>query len=151
MNSKYIFPVAAFGFVFVMIAYFFMHPSYVKSLEAQYFYETGKYEKAYALANEAFALDLYNRKASTVMAQSKIALKYQKYINTAKKYMQEINAIAAKPTVSDADRARIKMMSEIVIDSYTKLAPSVMTDDSLVQEAQKYHDNFEKLLEKVAR
>jgi len=96
-------------------------------------------------------MDLYNRMASTVMAQSKTAMKYEKYIKEAKKYMKEINAIASKQSISDADRAKIKIMSQIVVDSYVKLAPSVITDKALIEEAKKYHDNFEKLLEKVDR
>lgn len=151
MNSKYFFPLSAVVFLLMMIIYFFLHPSYEKSLEAKYYYETGEYEKAYKVANEAFSLDVYNRMASTVMAQSKTAMKYKKYIQEAKKYMQEINAIASKPNITDADRAKIKMMSQIVVDSYIKLAPSVITDKALVKEAEKYHDTFEKLLEKVDR
>ena len=151
MNSKYFFPITAFVLVIIMVIYFLSHPSYEKSLEAKYYYETGQYNKAYKSANEAFSMDLYNRMAATVMAQSKTALKYVKYIDEAKKYMLDINEIANKTTITDADRAKIKMMSEIVVDSYTKLAPSVMTDKSLVNEAKKYHDNFEKLLEKVSR
>jgi tRNA U34 5-carboxymethylaminomethyl modifying enzyme MnmG/GidA len=151
MKSKLIFPLTAFIFLFIMLIYFFTHPSYEKSLQAKYYYETAQYDKAYALANEAFSMDVYNRMASTIMAQSKTALKYEKYIKQAKEYMVEINKIASKTNISDADRAKIKMMSEIVVDSYTKLAPSVITDKSLVDEARKYHDNFEKLLEKVAR
>ena len=151
MNSKYFFPITAFVLVIIMVIYFLSHPSYEKSLEAKYYYETGQYNKAYKSANEAFSMDLYNRMAATVMAQSKTALKYVKYIDEAKKYMLDINEIANKTTISDADRAKIKMMSEIVVDSYTKLAPSVMTNKSLVNEAKKYHDNFEKLLEKVNR
>ena len=151
MNSKFFFPIIAFVFVIIMVIYFLSHPSYEKSLEAKYYYEMGEYKKAYKSANEAFSLDLYNRMASTVMAQSKTALKYLKYIDMAKKYMLDINEIANKATVSDADRARIKMMSEIVIDSYIKLAPSVITNKSLLNKAKKYHDDFEKLLEKVNR
>jgi len=151
MNSKYLFPLSALIFLLVMVIYFFLHPSYEKSLEAKYYYEMGEYEKAYNVANEAFSLDIYNRMASTVMAQSKTAMKYEKYIKEAKKYLQEINAIASKQSISDADRAKIKMMSQIMLDSYVKLAPSVITDKALVSEAKKYHDTFEKLLEKVNR
>ena len=151
MKNKFTFPIAASFFILFMIIYFASHPSYEKSLQAKYFYEMGEYDKAYTLANEAFAMDIYNRMASTIMAQSKTSLKYQAYINAAKKYMQDINQIAAKENISDADRAKIKMMSEIVVDSYTKLAPSVITDIALVKEAKKYHDNFENLLEKVTK
>jgi len=151
MKNKFTFPIIAALFVLFMIIYFATHPSYEKSLQAKYFYEMGEYDKAYTLANEAFAMDVYNRMASTIMAQSKTSLKYQAYINAAKKYMQDINEIAAKKNISDADRAKIKMMSEIVVDSYTKLAPSVITDIALVKEAKEYHDNFENLLEKVTK
>jgi tRNA U34 5-carboxymethylaminomethyl modifying enzyme MnmG/GidA len=151
MKNRYIFPLIAFGLVFVMIVYFLLHPSYQKSLEAKYYYEMGDYKTAYTLANEAFSMDLYNRMAATIMAQSKTSMKYQEYIQQAKQYLKEINAMAAKETLSDADRARIKMMSQIVVDSYKKLAPSVITDKALVKEAEKYYKNFEKLLEKVDR
>ncbi len=146
-----LFPLVALGLVVLMAIYFLLNPSYEKSIEAKYYYEIGDYQKAYELANEAFSMDLYNRMASTVMAQSKISMKYQKYVKQAKEYLREINAIAAKQSISDADRAKIKMMSEIMVDSYVKLAPSVITDEALVQEAKTYYKNFEQLLEKVNR
>ena len=37
----------------------------------------------------------------------------------------------------------------MMISSYIKLAPSVVTDKRLVNQAAKYHKDFEKLLEKV--
>lgn len=134
-----------------MFVYFLMNPSYQKSIEAKYNYEMGSYKIAYSLANEAFSMDVYNRMASTIMAQSKTSLKYVSYIKDAKKYMQEIDAIAAEGSVTDAQRAKIKMMCNIVIDSYPKLAPSVVTDKKLVDDAQKYFDKFEKILEQVDR
>ena len=151
MNNKFFFPGLAALFFVIMALYFLINPSYEKSIEAQYYYEIGDYDEAYKLANEAFSIDVYNRMASTIMAQSKTSMKYKKYIDQAKQYMQEINKIAAKDTISDADRARIKLMSEIMVDSYKKLAPSVITDNKLVHEAAKYYSDFEKLLEKVNR
>ena len=151
MKAKILIPLTALGLIVVMAVYFLINPSYEKSLEAKYYYEIGNYEKAYELANEAFSMDVYNRMASTIMAQSKTSLKYVKYVQQAKKYMQQINDIAAKQSISDADRAKIKLMSEVMVDSYVKLAPSVITDKALVQEAAQYHKSFEKLLEKVNR
>jgi len=151
MNPKITIPFIALGLLLVMFTYFLINPSYAKSLEAEYYYKTKNYEKAYELAKEAFSLDIYNRMAATIMAQSKTSLKYVKYIQEAKKYMQEINTIATKESISDADRAKIKLMSEIVVDGYVKLAPSIITDKDLVAEAAKYHKSFEKLLEKVTR
>jgi tetratricopeptide (TPR) repeat protein len=150
MKAKILFPLIALGLIVVMAIYFLLNPSYEKSLEAKYYYETGQYQKAYELANEAFSMDLYNRMASTIMAQSKTSMKYQKYVNDAKKYLREINEIVAKDNISAADRAKIKMMSEIMVDAYVKLAPSVITDKALVQEAARYYKNFEQILEKVS-
>jgi len=151
MNNKFLFPGLAILFLTIMGIYFLVNPSYEKSIQAQYYYEIGDYEEAYKLANEAFSIDVYNRMASTIMAQSKISMKYKKYIDQAKEYMLEINKIADKDTISDADKAKIKLMSEIMVDSYKKLAPSVITENKLVREAAKYYKDFEKLLEKVNR
>ena len=151
MKVKILFPAIALGLIVSMGIYFLVNPSYERSLEAKYYYETRQYQKAYELANEAFRMDPYNRMASTIMAQSKTSMKYQKYVTQAKEYMREINEIIAQPIISDADRAKIKMMSEIMVDSYVKLAPSVITDKALVQEAARYYKSFEQILEKVSR
>jgi len=151
MNVKILFPAIAVGLLLFMGIYFIVNPSYEKSIEAKYHYEMGDYKEAYELANEAFAMDVYNRMASTVMAQSKTSLKYVEYINQAKDFMAQINAMASEDNISDGQRAKIRVMSQIVVDSYVKLAPSVITDNDLVKEAAEYHRNFEKLLEKVNR
>jgi len=151
MKSKFLFPSLAVLFLVIMGLFFLINPSYEKSIQAKYYYDTGNYKEAYKLANEAFSADVYNRMAATIMAQSKTSMKYQKYIQQAKKYMQQINVIAAKDSISDADKARMKLMSEVMTDSYVKLAPSVITDKDLVAEAAKYHDDFEKLLEQFNR
>lgn len=149
MKAKIFFPLTALSLIAMMAIYFLINPSYEKSLEAKYFYETGNYKKAYELASEAFSMDVYNRMAATIMAQSKTSLKYVAYINEAKSYFAQINEIAEQKDISDADRARMKIMSEIMVNSYVKLAPSIITDEDLVKEAKKYHDDFKKLLEKV--
>jgi len=151
MRSRYLFSIIALGALVFMGIYVLVNPSYQKSIEAKYYYEIGDYKEAYALANEAFSMDVYNRMASTIMAQSLTSLKYVAYIKQAKEFMAEINAMAEGEIISEAQRAKIKLMSEIVVDSYSKLAPSVITDNELVKEAASYHENFEKLLEKVTR
>ncbi|TKI68494.1 hypothetical protein FCU45_10810 [Sulfurimonas crateris] len=151
MKSRLFIPIIALFLLFVMGAYFIVNPSYEKSLRAKYYYETGEYKEAYTLAKEAFSLDLYNRMAATVMTQSQTSLKYVSYIDDAKKYMKIIDEIARKESISDADKAKMKMMCEIMISAYIKLAPSVVTDDELVEQAAEYYNKFEKLLEKINR
>jgi len=149
MKTRFIFPGIALLLVTIMAVYFLLNPSYEKSIEAKYYYEMGDYKEAYSLATEAFSMDVYNRMASTIMAQSKTSMKYTKYIKEAKAYLEIINKIAEKDVISNADRARIRIMSEIVIDSYIKLAPSIITNEKLIHEAAKYYKDFESLLEKV--
>jgi len=151
MKTKYFFPIIALVLVLFMGLYFLLNPSYEKSIEAKYYYEIGEYEEAYADASEAFSMDVYNRMASTIMAQSKTSLKYVKYIKEAKNYLAQIKQIALQEHISDADKAKIKLISEIMVDSYIKLAPSIITNKELVLKARKYHDDFEKLLEKVTQ
>ena len=151
MKTKLFFPLLALGFVLAMAIYFILNPSYQKSLEAKFYYETGNYKEAYRLANEAFSMDIYNRMASTIMTQSQTSMKYEDYIKEAKEYLAKINEIVSKDSVSESDRAKIRMMSQIMVESYKKLAPSVVTDEKLVKEAREYYKNFEQLLEKVSR
>ena len=149
MKIKTILISVSVALILAMALFFLTNPSYKKSLEAQYYYDTGEYELAYDLAQEAFALDLYNRMASTIMAQSKTAMKYTKYIVQAKEYMRQIQEMLSQDGITDAQRSRIKMMSQIMVESYVKLAPSIITDKELVDEATRYYHEFGKILEKV--
>jgi len=151
MKTKFLIPSIALFIISIMGIFVLINPSYEKSLKAKFYYETGEYKEALSLAKEAFSQDLYNRMASTIMAQSLISLKYVSYNEDAKKYMQTINDIAIKDNITDADKAKIRTICEIMIKSYIKLSPSVITDSDLVKQAAKYNKDFEKLLEKVTK
>jgi len=151
MSSKILIPLFATVLIAIMGIYFLVNPSYQQSIKAKYYFEMSEYDKAYAHAKEAFGLDLYNRMAATVMAQSQISLKYVRYIDMGKKYMLEIDKIAHLEKIEDSDKAKIRLICEIMKSDYIKLAPSVITDKNLVQESAKYYSYFEKLLEKVTR
>jgi len=151
MTAKIILFSFAITALLIMGIYFISDPSYEKSIQAKYHYELGEYKEAYTLAKDSFALNQYNRMASTVMAQSKISLEYVLFIEEAKKYMDEINQIATNDIISTSDKAKIKMMCKIVIGGYVKLAPSIITDSNLTDDASKYNKMFEKLLEKVTK
>ena len=151
MNSKLMIPIIALSLILFMGIYFLVNPSYEKSIRAKFYFETGDYKQALSLSKEAFSLDVYNRMAATVMAQSITSVKYVKYIESAKEYMKQINEIATHEFISDSDKAKIKMICEIMLGTYVKLAPSVITDTKLVEDSAMYHQKFEKLLEKVNR
>ena len=139
----------AVAFLVIMGGYFLLNPSYEKSLKAKYYYQMGDYEYALTLAEEAFNINLYNRMAANIMAQSKASLKFVSYNDDAKKYMQEINAIASQEFIASGDKAKIRTMAIIVVSSYKKLAPSTVIADDLKDEALKHYNEFEDLLEKV--
>lgn len=151
MNVKVLFPVILIGFLVIMGGYFLANPSYEKSLRAKYYYEIGEYKEALSLAKEAFSEDIYNRMAATVMAQSLTAMKYVTYLEDAKKYKKELDAIALHETITQADKAKIRLICSIMTSSYKKLAPSVITDKKLVEDAAQYNKEFENLFEKVTQ
>ena len=149
MSTKLMIPLVGIGTMLLMGIYFLVNPSYEKSIKAKYYFEMGDYKQALVLSREAFSLDVYNRMAATITAQSITSLKYVEYINMGKKYIQEIDKIAIHEYITDQDKAKIRIMCEIMISSYVKLAPSVVMDKGLVQESADYFQKFEKLLEKV--
>jgi len=126
-----------------------INPSYQKSVEARVQYTMGDYASAYALAKESFEMDPYNRMASTVMAQSQTALKFVRYIEEAEHYKKEIRRIADQKAVTPEQRAKTRMMADIMVDSYQKIAPTVVTDDALVHEARTNYEQFKKLRDEL--
>ena len=151
MKPKIVISLFAVFTILIMAVYFLVNPSYEKSIKAKYHFEMGEYTEAYSLAQEAFSIDVYNRMAATIMAQSKTSMRYVDYNKQARKYMSQIDEIALHENISEADKAKIRLICEIMIGSYTKLAPSIITDKELVQESAGYYHKFEKLLEKVTR
>jgi len=151
MNFKTIMIIGALSLLVIMGSYSYFNQSYKQSIQAKYYYEIGEYNEAYSHAKVAFGLDSYNRMAATIMAQSQNSLRYVDYINMGKKYMLNIDEIAHHEKIEDSDKAKIRLICEIMKSAYIKLAPSVITDKNLVKEAAKYNSDFETLFEKVNR
>lgn len=151
MNPKIGSALFATAMLVVMALFFVFNPSYEKSLEAKYFYTMGEYKKAYKLSSEALTLDKYNKMATTIASQSKRSLLFVEFIEEAKSYMQEIERIASGDGISSSDRAKMKMMSEIVLDRYKKLSPSALTNRDLIEEALHYKEKFQSIHEKVTQ
>ena len=82
------------GFVLILLlcsAFFFSNnTSYQDSLQSRVYYFLGNYEEANKYATKAHNADKYNKMAFTVMTQSKIALKYERYIRQGKEYFKTI-------------------------------------------------------------
>lgn len=125
--------------------YFNSNSSYQESFEARIYYFLGNYQAAYDLAKKAYDKDKYNKMANTVLTQSKIALGYEKYIKTGNEYLEKINQISTKQELTQADKTRIKMICEVMIDDYNNLKSSVLTDKILVKNAKKMQEKFQQL------
>lgn len=125
--------------------FFSFNSSYKDSFQARVYYFLGNYEEAYTYAKSAYAQDEYNKMAFTVLTQSKIAKSYEKYILEGNKYLKKIDEISAKNIFADADKIRIKMMCEVMIDSYSSLVPTKLTDKQLRKNAQMVYEKFKKL------
>ena len=149
MNPRYVYALLALLTVLVMYLFFMLNPSYEKSVSARYYYEVGEYKLAHKLAVEAIALDTYNKMAITIESQSVRALRYVEYIEQAKRYLAEINSIAAQQSVSAADAARVRSMCVIVIEGYDKLGSSILVEQQLLDDALMYQTKFKKLYEKI--
>ncbi len=136
--------------IFGLSAYFFIsNPSYQNSIQARVYYFLGNYDSAYELAKKAYEQDSYNKMANTVMTQSKIAKKYEIYIKQGNEYLKKIDSISAKKEYSEADKFRVKMMSEIMIEGYKDLKPSTLTDESLIENSKKMQKKFIQLYKEL--
>ncbi|MBL0686753.1 MAG: hypothetical protein JJV94_02870 [Sulfurospirillum sp.] len=125
--------------------YFSSNSSYQNSIQARVYYFLGDYESAYELAKKAYKKDAYNKMANTVMTQSKISIAYETYINEGNEYFEKIDLISSKKEYTIADKVRIKMMCEIMIDSYKNLHPSTLTKESLLKASKKMQKKFMQL------
>lgn len=134
---------------FVLGLYLYTSPSYQKSLEAKVYYALGDYYEANILAQEAYDIDKYNKMAFTLLSQSNIALKYDKYIQEARKYLSEISIISNKEKFETKDKVKVKMMCEIMIEDYNNLNPSKLTKESLKIEAKKLFLKFNEIYEQL--
>lgn len=131
------------------VYFFSSNSSYQNSIQARIYYFLGNYESAYELAKEAYEQDNYNKMANTVMTQSKIAKEYEAYIKQGNNYLVRIDEISSKKDYTEADKVRVKMMCEIMIDSYGELLPSTLTDKSLLKSSKKMQKKFIQLHEEL--
>jgi len=149
MLSKFLFVMSAIVLLGLGALYFVFNSSYQDSFEARFYYFIGNYEKAYMLSKRAYEKDSYNKMAFTVFTQSKIALNYEEYIKEGNRYLEKIEKISSSKKYSEADKIRVKMMCEIMIDRYKKLSPTKLTDKELLENSKKIYMKFKKLYDEL--
>ena len=138
-----------FVIIMLIVGYYTINPTYTKSIEAKAYYEMGEYQKAYQLAKEAYKQNSYNTMAFTVLTQSKISLRWIKFIKDSNNYFSQIDSISNKKIISKADKIRIKMMLEIILGEYKNLPHSKLTDKSLINQANKQYKKAKELYDGI--
>jgi tetratricopeptide (TPR) repeat protein len=137
-------------FVVGMLLFFFgFSDSYKYSMEARMKYFMGDYEKARELAKKAFDLDPYNKMAFSILSQSKISAQMADYVKEADKYLQKIEQLTNKSDFSQRDKLKIKLITEIMMEKFNKLNPTVLTDKELYAECIKRYEKFKTLHERL--
>jgi len=119
------------------------------SLEAKYYYLTNDFKIAYKLASIAHEQEPYNMMAFTIKQQSGIILELQAIIKEAKEYYKIIQDIANKKNISNNDKIRIKMLSEIIISKFDELNFPLLNKAFLYDEAKQYRNEFAKILKNI--
>jgi hypothetical protein len=135
------------GFILLLVIlviaiyfYYIFDKSYVLSAEAKKYYGAGDFKEASELAQKAYDLNTYNRMAFTVLVQSQESLKWKKYIDETKKYLDFVEAVSYKEAISKSDLIRIKMICEISMANYEKLNQNnMMIDPFLKKDATRLH------------
>jgi len=145
MQYKLLITAFAILLLLLMVLFALVNPSYEKAFRAKWYFASGEYDKALTLAKEAYELDPYNRVALTVMKRTEIAKKFEDFIKEGERYLKQIETIANNPPIKSADKIRIKMMCEIIIDKYSLLTPSMLIDDTLIKRAKDIYEKFDKL------
>jgi len=145
MQSKLLFVAFAVLLLLLMVLFALTNPSYEKAFKAKYYYYSREYDQALTLAKEAYELDSYNRVALTVMRQTEVARKFVDYMKEGRSYLKQIEAIADNPPIEQADKIRIKMMCEVMINRYASLPSSNLTEPDLVNQAKEVYKKFNTL------
>jgi hypothetical protein len=129
-------------FLLGMAAFALFNPSYEKAFEAKWHYMMGEYDQAYTLAKEAYELDHYNRMAFTIMTQTDVSRRVLDYIREGHEYLKQIDQMLQQSPLPEDDRLRVKMMCEVMMEKYPKLAPTKLTDSKLVDESERIYKKF---------
>jgi len=149
MLSKIILVISFVLLLLCSAFYFITDSSYQDSFEARFYYFIGNYTQAYKYAKKAYAENSYNKMAFTVLVQSKIAKEYVDYIETGNRYFEKIDKISSKKEYKNSDKARIKLMCEIMLGDYKKLSSTKLTNKDLIDGAKKLNDKFEQLYKEL--
>jgi len=131
----------------LLIFFFGFSDSYKYSLEAKVKYAMGDYKEAMVLAKKAFDLDPYNKMSFSIIAQSKISIKFLDYIQDGKEYLKTIDILSKKTNLKTSDKIKIKMMCEVMIGKFERLTPTVLTEKSLYEKSKKIYEDFVKIHE----
>jgi len=130
-------------------SYLEYNPSYKLSIEARYYYAIGDYELAYDLANQALIIREYNTMAFHIKNRSGLTLEMINFNQEAEEFLKKIKTFVQQKPLKKPNKARIKMMSEIILSKYENLSFPLVEDDEVKDEAKKYFKEFKIIHNKI--
>lgn len=145
--------IISFAIIFLVGTWIFfsINQSYQLSVEAKIEYFLGDYEKALKISQEALNIDMYNKMAMTIEAQSKISLEFIDYIKESNDYFKEIDELSQKNS-SKSIQLRVKMICEIMIEKYFKLKMNhFLVSDELKDKTTKSYLKFLELYNDIIK
>ncbi len=133
--------------IIIFIASFavFLSSSYSISLQAKIYYWMRDYKKANDYAQKAYKKDKYNNQALFVLNQSKTALSYEEYISRGERYIKEILRINSQKPISKNQKAKIKLMCEIMLEEFEELKKSSFVDKKLKNRSKNTYKSFKEI------
>ena len=153
LKTKIFFIILSIFFVISIFFYYTLDKSYSLSSEAKAAFKNKDYDLAYNLSSKAYEINQYNRMAFTLMIQSKETKKWKQFIKQAQKYMKFIdNVVTNSKTIKNSDKARIKMIKEIIESDYKKLNfKNSFIDNELKKESKKLYSNIIVVSQKILK
>lgn len=129
----------------IMGFYFLLSSSYQSAIEARFHYMLNDFNLSKELAKKSLEQDRYNRMAMTILAKIDISLEFQEYIRDSKEYFDKINSIINKDSITKADKIKVKMICEIMIEKFEKLKQNREINEDLEQNAKYFYIKFFKI------
>lgn len=122
--------------------------SYQSSFKAKFYQSIGNYELAHELSQRALELDMYNKQAHAILAQSQNALIIKDYVKQGEEYLAKIRTLS-QSTASAGELERVKLMCEIIINEWERISKIKTEDSELSEQAHKIYENFSRLYKEL--
>lgn len=132
----------------VLLAYLYFTPSYQKALQAQESLSRGEYEKAERLAQESLALDAYNRRAMSLLQESRLGREWQGFLDEARARQGEILRLLQGRMTLELKR-RLEWLASMTIGQFEARASALPLSPKQRQERENLEAWYRQLAQEL--